>query len=227
MSCRYNEPIRLSERRLVFNVSELKKAVAKCLCQPESEVKEILKLAEGGFNRVFQLTMKDGSEVIARLPYPSTQPKKFAIASEVATLEVVQSHGIPVPKILHYSADAENPVGSEFIIMEKIPGRPLGDQWFSLSEDQRLKVISEIVRIEVNLSKIDLPTYGSIYYKHDLLPNMSSTMIASASDDKGLCIGPDVSLRWWYKGRESLDIQRGPRRFSVPPSLPSCLFVAC
>lgn len=206
----YNESIRLAERRVVFNVSELKKAVVKCLNQPESEVREILKLAEGGFNRVFQLTMKDGTEVLARLPYPSTKPKRFAIASEVATLELVRSHGIPVPKVLHYSADAENPVGAEFIIMEKLPGRPLGDQWFSLSEDQRLKVISEVVRIEVNLSKIDLPAYGSIYYKHDLPANMSHTMIASASNGKGLCVGPDVSLRWWYKGRESLDVQRGP-----------------
>ncbi|KAK6365426.1 hypothetical protein LTR64_008795 [Lithohypha guttulata] len=207
----YNESTRLAERRVVFNVDELKKAVAKCLNQAESEVREVVKLAEGGFNRVFQLTMRDGTEVLARLPYPSTKPKRFAVASEVATLELVRSHGIPVPKVLHYSPDAENPVGAEFIIMEKLPGRPLGDQWFSLSEDQRLKVISEVVRIEVNLSKIDLPAYGSIYYKHDLPADVSYTMFASASNDKGLCVGPDVSLRWWYKERESLDVQRGPQ----------------
>lgn len=170
--------------------------------------------------------MKDGSEVLARLPYSSTKPQRFAVASEVATLELVRSHGIPVPKVLHYSADAENPVGAEFIIMEKIPGRPLGDRWFSLSEDQRLKVISEVVRIEVNLSKVDLPAYGSIYYKHDLPADVSHTTIASASDNTGLCVGPDVSLRWWYKERESLDVQRGPRKSSVPPSLPASLSLA-
>ncbi|RMZ77403.1 hypothetical protein DV738_g4429, partial [Chaetothyriales sp. CBS 135597] len=207
----YNEPLRLAERKLVFNVDELKRIAAECLRKPLSEVKECFKLAEGGFNRVFQITMKDGSEVIARLPYPSTQPHRLAMASEVATLDLVRAAGVPVPKVLSYSTDAaQNSVGAEFMIMEKAPGRPIGDSWFDLTEDQRLKVISEVVQAEVKLSKIDLPAYGCVYYEHDLPADTRRILITPTSDSRRLCVGPHTSRRWWYKERGSLDIHRGP-----------------
>ncbi len=163
---------------------------------------------------MFQITMNDGSEVLARLPYPSTKPNRFAIASEVATLDLVRANHVPVPKVLYYSADTDNPVGAEFMIMEKLPGRPIGEMWFDLSEDQRLKIISEVVQTEVKLSKIDLPAYGSVYYERDLPPDMSRTVIAPTSVNKELCIGPYASLRWWYNERDSIHIDRGPRKFS-------------
>lgn len=158
--------------------------------------------------------MKDGSEVLARLPYPSTKPNQLALASEVATLDLVRANGVRVPRVLCYSTDAENIVGAEFMIMEKLPGRPIVDSWFDLSEDQRLKITSEVVQTEVKLSKIDLPAYGSIYYERDLPAEIARTAIAPTSDSKGLCIGPYVSLRWWYRERGSIRIDRGPRKSS-------------
>lgn len=71
--------------------------------------------------------MKDGFQLIARLPYPSTQPKRLAVASEVATMALVRSHGIPVPVIYGYSTNINNPVGAEYILMEKVKGKSLGD----------------------------------------------------------------------------------------------------
>jgi Phosphotransferase enzyme family len=158
--------------------------------------------------------MKDGSEVLARLPYPSTKPNRFALASEVATPDLVRANRVPVPKILHYSADADNPVGAGFMIMEKLPGRPIGDMWFDLSEDQRLKVISELVQTEAKLSQIDLPAYGSVYYERDLPAETPRTVIAPMPNNEGLYVGPHASLRWWYKERDSIAIDRGPRKFS-------------
>ena len=160
--------------------------------------------------------MKDGSEVLARLPYPSTKPNRFALASEVATLDLVRVNGVRVPRVLCYSADARNPVGAEFMIMEKLPGRPIGDRWFGLSEDQRLKIVFGVVQTEAKLSKIDLPAYGSIYYEQDLPAEVSRTVIAPTSDNKGLCIGPHVGLRWWFRERASIHIDRGPRKSSFP-----------
>jgi len=72
--CSYNEPCRLAERRLAFNVDELLKAAAKSVNKPISDIKGFRKVAEGGFNRVFDISMKDGSSILARLPYPSTLP---------------------------------------------------------------------------------------------------------------------------------------------------------
>ncbi|KAH0840690.1 hypothetical protein AYO21_00653 [Fonsecaea monophora] len=73
--------------------------------------------------------MKDGFEVLARLPYPSTKPCRLAIASEVATLDLVHAAGVPAPKILYYSTDAQNPVEADSLIMEKLRGRPIGDMY--------------------------------------------------------------------------------------------------
>lgn len=63
-----------------------------------------------------------------------TQPKRLAVASEVATMDLVRSHGIPVPQIYGNSTEADNPVGIEYILMEKIGGKALGDVWFTLSQ---------------------------------------------------------------------------------------------
>ncbi|EXJ82365.1 hypothetical protein A1O3_06178 [Capronia epimyces CBS 606.96] len=165
--------------------------------------------------------MKDGSEVLARLPYPSTKPNRFAIASEVATLDLVRANGVPVPKVLGYSTDTDNPVGTEFMIMEKLPGRPVGDMWFELSEHQRLKLISGVVQTEVKLFKTDLPAYGSVYYERDLPADVPRTVITPSSGNEGLCIGPHVGLRWWYKERDSIRVDRGPH--SSPLQVLSCV----
>jgi hypothetical protein len=49
----------------------------------------MVKLAEGGYNKVFRLSMNDGKIVIARIPNPNAGPAFFTTASEVATMEFV------------------------------------------------------------------------------------------------------------------------------------------
>jgi len=78
--------------------------VAKCINQKVEDVVLFKKFAEGGFNRVFQISMHEGSQLVARIPYPTTAPKCFAVASEVATMDSLRSHGIPVPEAYAYSA---------------------------------------------------------------------------------------------------------------------------
>ncbi|KAJ5629939.1 hypothetical protein N7528_003596 [Penicillium herquei] len=78
---------------------------------------------EGGFNRVFIFTMDDGSRVIARLPFVISGPARLTTASEVATIHYLETNtSIPVPKILAWNDDATNDIGSEYIIMECMPG---------------------------------------------------------------------------------------------------------
>ncbi|KAL5331653.1 hypothetical protein ACEPPN_001188 [Leptodophora sp. 'Broadleaf-Isolate-01'] len=133
---RYNESLRLKERILHFNVAELKKAAATAVNKDAANVQSFRKLAEGGFNRAFELTI-DGLQVIARLPHPSTYPKHFSVASEVATMNLVRSYGVPVLKVLDYSDTSNNAVGAEYMIMEKVHGRDLGDVWYELSEKEQ------------------------------------------------------------------------------------------
>lgn len=207
---RYNEKKRLAERHLSFNVDELKRAAASSVNRPKSDMQSIRKLAEGGFNRIFEVIMRDETSVIAKLPYPSTLPRRLAVASEVATMDFVRAHGIPTPQVFGYAID-ENPVGSVYILIEKLPGRPIGDNWFDISEQQRLQILHDIVKLESKLFNIELPVSGSIYYTHDLEANTPSVRIPGAGDR--FCVGPYTGLRWWFGMRENPELDRGPREY--------------
>ena len=56
------------------------------------------KLAEGGFNRTFLITLRDDFQMVARIAYLVTVPKYYAVASEVAIMEFLRSSGLPVPQ---------------------------------------------------------------------------------------------------------------------------------
>lgn len=139
-----------------------------------------------------------------------TQPKRLAVASEVATMDLVRSHGIPVPQIYGKSTEADNPVGVEYILMEKIGGKALGDVWFTLSQKDRIKVLPGIVKHEAKLFTLDLPASGSVFVEEDVPPGIGKVPCQGGSLGKQLCIGPGASLRFWFETRSALDIERGP-----------------
>jgi hypothetical protein len=94
--------------------------------------------------------------------------------------------------------------------MEKLTGKPIGDAWYDLSEQERLKVLLQIVELETKLFAIKLPASGSIYYARDLHANTPKIDIPGS--DSGLCIRPYAALRWWFGERGDLDIDQGPRK---------------
>jgi hypothetical protein len=94
----YNEHLRLSERRLYFNINELCRVVAKSVGLSSTDIILFTKIAEGGSYRIFEVTFRDGFKVIARLPYPSTIPRRYGVASEVATMEFLRLYGVPFPR---------------------------------------------------------------------------------------------------------------------------------
>ena len=208
MHSRYNEQKRLDERHLTFNVSALLAAAAESVNRPKEDVKSFRKLAESGFNRVFEVTMRDGFWTIARLPYPSTQPKFLATSGEVATMDLVRRHGVPTPLAYKYCANANDPVGSEYMMMEKVAGRQLTDIWYELCDKERVRILGAIVDQEAKLFNVPLPAYGSIYKTSDLPKNIDYAKLKA--DAVQFCVGPDASLGHWFGTRSQLDISRSP-----------------
>ncbi|KAJ6016372.1 hypothetical protein N7540_010963 [Penicillium herquei] len=212
----YNESLRLRERRRAFNVPELKRLAALSVQQREDDVTSFEKLAEGGFNRCFLVTMRNGIKVVARIPYPATVPKSLVIASEVATMDFLRSHGIPVPRIFGYSSTESNSAGTEYIFMEFVRGTNLGDIWFTLTERQRAKLMTSLVQLESQIFALRFPASGSIYYSRDLSEENRRVMLPSqysnidTNNDNDFCIGPATSLGLWYGKRSVLSADRGP-----------------
>ncbi|KAI7109973.1 hypothetical protein KC343_g10182 [Hortaea werneckii] len=123
-------------------------------------------------------------------------------------MDLVRRHSVPTPLVYAYSADANNPVGSEYIVMERIPGRSLTDIWYELCDKERVKILGKIVDQEAKLFKIPLPAYGSIYKTSDLPNNVDH---AGLEADAGqFCVGPDASLEYWFGTRSQLDVSRSP-----------------
>lgn len=109
---RYNERLRLSVRQRHFDIRELYQATVKSVGRSTDNITNFAKIAEGGSYRIFEATFKDRMDVIVRLPHPSTVPREYGIVSEVATMEYLRLHGIPIPKVHDWSSSTQNLVRS-------------------------------------------------------------------------------------------------------------------
>ena len=70
-----NNVLRHVERRRVFNVDGLRRLAAESVNRSPDDIVDLKKLAEGGFNRSFLITLRCGFQMVARIPYPATTPK--------------------------------------------------------------------------------------------------------------------------------------------------------
>lgn len=154
--------------------------------------------------------MRDGFRFVARIPYPVTEPKFLVVASEVATMDFLRAHGVPVPRIFGYSASADNSAGTEYIFMELVQGKNLGDVWYALSEQERRTMVTNLVQLEARLFRLRLPASGSLYYYDDLPDRYRRIITPSPGTTRRFCIGPDTSLGLWYGKRLNLSVERGP-----------------
>lgn len=210
----FNEDRRLHERHVEFNVEAFKELAAQGVGPGHGKVTNLTKLAEGGFNRVFLLAMEDGFEAIAKIPYKIALPTHRATASEAATLELLWSKGIPVPRLYGYSASADNPAGVEYILMEKANGVPIEAKWLSMTRRERHGLASSFVDIEKKLFDLPFSAVGSIYFKRDLPTNLQMPLYPETHERDGasesFCIGPIADYMFSHGKRAGLDIYRGP-----------------
>ncbi|RAL12649.1 phosphotransferase family protein [Aspergillus homomorphus CBS 101889] len=211
----FNEHLRLSERFLEFDVTALQNVVASASGHSISDLQAFTKLAEGGYNRVFEATFSNGETVIARLPYPSTVPEHYTLASEAATLDYLRLQGIRTPEVYAWCGTKANPVGAEYIVMERLEGIPLGERWYALTPKEHHKIMKQIVEWETRLMSLQFPASGSLYYTQDLSPERRVQLPASNLNGKPFCIGPIAHYSWWHDRRDHLDIDRGPWQSSI------------
>ena len=153
--------------------------------------------------------MHGGFEMVARIPYPSTAPGFYAVASEVATMRFLRSSGLPVPEVYNYSPSSNNAAKTEYIFMEFMKGTKLSDVWMELEERHIVSVLRQLVQLESRMMSIPFPAGGSLYYTNDLEKKMGGRASIPLNDER-FCIGPDARLHMWYGRRSQLDVNRGP-----------------
>jgi hypothetical protein len=59
-----------------------------------------------------------------------------------------------MPKVLSWSGQAENPVASEYILMEEAAGNQLGEILDEMEIHDKLKIVDDIVDLEKKFSSL-------------------------------------------------------------------------
>ena len=98
----WDEKAGLQERYKRFHVEEPKRVAAASV--GEQNCVSMIKLAEGGFNKVFRLVMDNSFDLVARISNPNAGPPFKTTASEVATMDFVR----PVTYHLRVQANCHN-----------------------------------------------------------------------------------------------------------------------
>ncbi|KFY77520.1 hypothetical protein V498_09310 [Pseudogymnoascus sp. VKM F-4517 (FW-2822)] len=183
--------LEIDARYITFDFDALCRRVIE-LCPGATSIAKCDK-KEGGFNKVFIFTTDTAETVVARLPFTFAGPPCLATNSEVATIKYLQTNtSIPIPKILDWSDDPSNAIGSEYIIMEHAVGTQLHQKWPTMAMDQQISCIDAIYRKLKEVVDIKFPAYGSVYFADISLDSASKRPL-----NKNFSIGPHCSSRYW------------------------------
>ncbi|KAF1837384.1 hypothetical protein BDW02DRAFT_586650 [Decorospora gaudefroyi] len=130
----------MAQRHVRFNVNELARCAAEAV--GAKSCISVAKYPDGMYNKSMLFTMDDGCRVVAKVPNPNAGLPHFTTASEVATMDFARNVlGTPVPNVLAWCSRAEeNPVGAEYIIMERVPGIELEQVWPKMNIKDRFAV---------------------------------------------------------------------------------------
>jgi hypothetical protein len=129
--------------------------------------------------------------------------------------------GTPVPKVLAWSSKAqENPVGAEYIIMEKVSGIELEHVWPSMSIKDRLVIVKAIAGFQKAWTSVSFNRFGSIYYSNDLEETTGNQPLYVDADgieitDERFAVGPSTGRESIDNGRATINFDRGPCKSSV------------
>jgi hypothetical protein len=159
--------------------------------------------------------MRDGFPFIGRIPYTKTEPKRLAVANEVATMDFLRSKGLPVPEVYSYYTTPNNAAGVEYIFMERMGGTKLGDGWLKLGARERIIAVTELVEMEAKLFSLGFPASGSLHHAKDLsseYDKIHTPMPEDGSNDD-FYSGPETRLSLWYGGQLNLKTYRGTCTF--------------
>ncbi|KAJ6571949.1 hypothetical protein B0H19DRAFT_672731 [Mycena capillaripes] len=138
--------------------------------------------SQGAFHKVFfvSLPVADGSQwsgrdVVLRVVRPTIV--KVKTENEMALLRVLRASGIPVPEVVFFCSDPNNPLRYEYNCLERITYPSLVDTWMELSQSQLDHVLNQFVDIFVKLWNIDVPcNHGSLALDGTSGPVIEETM---------------------------------------------------
>ncbi|KAI9870470.1 MAG: hypothetical protein M1830_004217, partial [Pleopsidium flavum] len=193
---------------LIARASALREGISCSVATPNLD-KTALASAMGNVNYHIELCFRDGISWIARIKRrnASTPPaavREYMIRSEIATYRFLEKTDVPTPKVFDYVVGSDNPVGVGYILMEKIPGRPLPST--SHTMEQMQKVLGQLADVYVELERHPFDAMGSLDQPGtDHIGALASELLAEVVVEKNDSsfvypdlLGPFVAAREYY-----------------------------
>ena len=117
-----------------------------------TQVTGLERVTQGYANEVYVADLASSERVIVRIRRRSVT----SFASEGWALEAARSAGVPVPEVYALGVLGAGG-GLEVMLLSLVPGRPLGELWPGLSEQERRLVMGHVGRV---LQRLHLATDG-------------------------------------------------------------------
>lgn len=138
--------------------------------------------------------------------------------------------GIPVPKVLDYSADAANPVGSEYILMEEAKGVQLSSIWNDMEIYGQVKIVESLMEIDAKFLAVSLDRYNfpnwhlctiepltTLDMEQSIMQRACQTVLLRKLEAKFRQLlkrmhdaGPAAERGFWEDERAQMSLDRGP-----------------
>jgi hypothetical protein len=132
---------------LEFDLSQLLNIAAAAMNSPCTNLEL---LGFGLHNKAYLLTFTNGKVAVARLPY-NTLRTQYRLKSEVGAMKYAAAK-LPekwkrlVPRIYAWDSDPQNPVGKQYMIMEKMNGMTLAKQDSNLSYENKEDIAVQLAQ---------------------------------------------------------------------------------
>ncbi|EEP77358.1 predicted protein [Uncinocarpus reesii 1704] len=146
--------------------------------------------------------MDTGRTVVARIPTSVAGPSRLTTNSEVATISYLKSKlSLPIPKILAWSDDPNNPAGIEYIIQEHVDGAQLHGQWPQMTSSEHMHCTKDLSFKLRDMATLEFPAYGNIYFADAPIDATSKIPL-----EDGFCIGPYCNPLFWNCGAGDMEM---------------------
>lgn len=118
------------------------------------------KFAGGQSNPSYQLKTTGGSYVLRTQPPGKLLKSAHQVNREYRVMQALATSQVPVPQMFHL-AEAENPLGRQFFVMEFLEGRVLWDPTLDgIDTAERAALYAELCRVLAAIHSVDLDAVG-------------------------------------------------------------------
>lgn len=160
--------------------------------------------AQGAFNKLYEVVTDDGTYLM-RVSLPVDPHRKTN--SEVATIAWVKQHiNLPVPDVIAYDDHRNNLIGFEWMLMKKLPGRPLADAWRSIDMTAKRAVVQKLAEFAALSFEHQSQGIGNVYISRNDHNNKAPK--------PPIVLGEIVSLDFLWGDHPSYGLPRGPFKSS-------------